>query len=171
MDRNELNAIIDLHLADVDGEVDLHDVARDIAHGLPADVLAEACALTMHAYLRAYVGLQRITALAPHSPAVAAAEQAAPLPGKPRRLVAQESYRRRMDALVAIGCGVHKRLAECTVIDIEFQVDKIDAQITAATHRREWYERLAKAMRDHGVDTVAELPTDVLAALLGEDDQ
>jgi len=164
MNRAQLNDLIATHLRRGSGG-DIRDIAVDVADMVPDDDLRDVLAVTMREYVRAYVGLQRVATLAPYSPAAQNAGKLSGV-GRPRRAIAVDAWRRRLAVMVSVADNKVKPLGQLTVDEVEHQIAKLGGQLTALEIRHDWYTAIAKAMREYGVERVADLPENVLSALL-----
>lgn len=174
MDRMTLNGM--LHDSLDEGTDDMAATCAAVVAAIPDDDLRDALALTLPEYARVFVGLNRIRLLAPTSPTAEIAEERTvlpevpddpPKPGPSRRQRAYDAWQHKLKAMVSVGTGRLKPLGQCTVEEIEMQTTKLVDQMRALGLRHDLYAAIAKAMREHDAERVADLPEDVLCAILG----
>lgn len=79
--------------------------------------------------------------------------------GRSAKLADRVSWWQRMlREQVSVGGGVWKLLGDCTIDDLFYCISERRDQIAAIECQIVKYETIAAAMREHGVDTVGQLP-------------
>lgn len=166
MNRQQLNEIISGVVHRSGGGGDITDIAESVAESVLDEELRDALEVTMREYVRAYIGLQRVAALSPRSLASQNVGKFSGV-GPSRRSVAVNAYRQTLNnTMVSVADSKIKALGQLTVEDVEHQITKLDNQLAAVGHRRDWYTAIAKAMRHYDAKRVIDLPKKILPALI-----
>lgn len=166
MNRQQLNEIISGVIRRSGACGDISDIAGSVVGSVPDGELRDALEVTMREYVRAYIGLQRVAALSPRSPASDNVGKFSGV-GPSRRSVAVNAYRQTLETtMVSVADDKIKALGQLTVEDVEHQIAKLDKQLAAIGHRHDWYTAIAKAMRHYGAKRVVDLPQKILPALI-----
>lgn len=159
--RHDLNRMI-LDLCRAPGGAQLDEVARQVVELIPDYDLRNVLNIAMSAHVRDVYKVDGRRTLNPHSQA-ATSRNVVQGPSKRRPL---PDWQQKLDVLHNIGDGVVKALRSLTIVEVERHIAKLTGQIARSEARLGWYVDIAKAMREHGVDVVADLPAAVLEDLL-----
>jgi hypothetical protein len=152
-------------------EADPAILAKAVNHRIFRADRDAALEQALEAYVRRFVSRDRHP-VTPSGHGTYAAQSVSAAGGSSAKVAGiREAWRKMLRARLPVGDGPDpwKFLADCTVANLNYAAQVREDQ---ARHNAESAQRLrvlAAHLQRHGVDTVSELPEDVLASVLGDE--
>lgn len=162
----DLKAVVDAVLASTDGVRKTSDLAQQVAEAIPTNALRIALEEALPAYIRSRISLTRNLTHAPVDPYVDTKPRQAGQRNAARSSAVRAIRQWWLDTVeVHVADGGYLKLGECTLADLMFAVEDRRRRAQDMSRAADRYEKIARAMKDADVPTVADLPKKVLAEL------